>query len=116
MKNEIINKIFNKLTAYTVNISTDIITLGSYDGGHDNGYFDDSEILKLIYDNVLTKNEGDMLTDIIEKKLDYGTYAFDMSVNGEVFFKDNSIIIEGTEEYSEYRDRNENFNKEDLYG
>lgn len=69
--------------------------IGKFDGGNDSGgvYFDTEKI-----GITLTEAEENLLYDLCDNALDYGSWAGDFSAAGEINYnKDNEITIEGNE-------------------
>lgn len=71
------------------------IQIGRFDGGSDSGgvYFDTEKI-----EITLTEAEENLLYDLCDNALDYGSWAGEFSAAGEINYnKDNEITIEGNE-------------------
>jgi hypothetical protein len=82
--------------------SKDEILIATYDGGNDSG----AVILEewIIKKGILTEDEEEELLSKIEDILDYGSWSWDGSANGEVFFtKKGYIKVEGSESYEEWK-------------
>ena len=75
------------------------ILIATYDGGNDSGEVSiENEV-----SDILSKEESEKLLSRIEDILEYGSWAWDGSANGEVFFtKKGEIRVEGTESVEEY--------------
>ena len=101
----------NKIIEYIENtFPEEEVGIASYDGGNDSG----GATLDIL---LPSKFNSDEFLQFLEDKLledQYGSYAFEGSCNGEIFYrkKDKTFYVEGSESYEEWTDYKNEFKVE----